>query len=132
MYEDLIAEAGGHVSDNDVIEECPCSSGRHGPYCRWCGNEWPCITARLRDALVQAENDRDEAIAHDRQPYPTSWAYDQACAALEKHRTRAEDNAEKINSVRSAITSGRVFRTSSGQPVIDVGYIWEALGEGEE
>ena len=26
--------------------------------------------------------ERDLAIAHDRQPYPTAWAYEQACKAL--------------------------------------------------
>lgn len=38
----------------------------------------------------------------------------------------------RIDAVRSAINSGRVFRTSLGNPVIDVGYIWEAIGEGLE
>ncbi|MFF0139704.1 hypothetical protein ACFYRN_25025 [Streptomyces sp. NPDC005227] len=28
--------------------------------------------------------DRDLAVAHDRQPYPTAWAYEQACAALRR------------------------------------------------
>jgi hypothetical protein len=31
---------------------------------------------------------RDLAAAHDRQPYPTSWAYEQACKALRKHHDR--------------------------------------------
>lgn len=39
---------------------------------------------------------------------------------------------EKIDAVRYAINSNRVFRTSLGQPVIDVGYIWKAIGEGLE
>ena len=38
----------------------------------------------------KAETDRDLAIAHDRQPYPTAWAYERACEALEKHRLRAD------------------------------------------
>lgn len=36
------------------------------------------------------EEERNFAIAHDRQPYPTADAYEKACAALEKHRDRAE------------------------------------------
>lgn len=40
-------------------------------------------------ALADAEHaglrrERDLAIAHDRQPYPTAWAYEQACAALHR------------------------------------------------
>lgn len=29
---------------------------------------------------------RDQAIAHDRQPYPTAWAYEQACKTIERMR----------------------------------------------
>lgn len=45
---------------------------------------------RLKAANARLVKERDLAVAHDRQPYPTQWAYDQACAALEKHRVRAE------------------------------------------
>ncbi|MFG3585062.1 hypothetical protein [Streptomyces sp. NPDC047990] len=34
--------------------------------------------------------ERDLAVAHDRQPYPTAWAYEQACTALHTHRERAD------------------------------------------
>lgn len=37
------------------------------------------------DALIM---ERDLAIAHDRQPYPTANAYEQACKALDKYRER--------------------------------------------
>ena len=40
--------------------------------------------------LDEARRERDLAIAHDRQPYPTPWAYEQACRALEEHRQRAD------------------------------------------
>jgi hypothetical protein len=46
-----------------------------------------------RERIVELEEERDLAIAHDRQPYPTAWAYEQACEALERHRERA-DKAE--------------------------------------
>lgn len=47
---------------------------------------------QLADAVItvadteQAElrRERDLAIAHDRQPYPTAWAYEQACKALNR------------------------------------------------
>ncbi|MFE0353631.1 hypothetical protein ACFW2I_09065 [Streptomyces nigra] len=34
--------------------------------------------------LEQLRRERDLAIAHDRQPYPTAWAYEQACKALRR------------------------------------------------
>ncbi|MET8475398.1 hypothetical protein ABZY90_19720 [Streptomyces sp. NPDC006422] len=33
---------------------------------------------------AELRRERDLAIAHDRQPYPTAWAYEQACAALRR------------------------------------------------
>ena len=43
---------------------------------------WRALIAE-RDAAVrraeEAEAERDLAIAHDRQPYPTAWAYEQVC-----------------------------------------------------
>ncbi|WP_217235429.1 hypothetical protein [Streptomyces sp. AC555_RSS877] len=36
---------------------------------------------------AELRRERDLAIAHDRQPYPTAWAYEQACKAL--HRKEA-------------------------------------------
>lgn len=45
---------------------------------------------------TELEAERDQAIAHDRQPYPTAWAYEQACAALEKHRKRADKHEATI------------------------------------
>jgi len=39
---------------------------------------------------MEAETERDLAITHDRQPYPTAWAYERACEALNKHKLRAD------------------------------------------
>lgn len=36
-----------------------------------------------------AERERDLAIAHDRQPYPTAWAYEQVCKARNEWESRA-------------------------------------------
>jgi len=49
--------------------------------------------AQLRLELGAVREERDLAVAHDRQPYPTADAYETACRALEKHRERA-DKAE--------------------------------------
>ena len=46
--------------------------------------------AALTSRAEAAERERDEAIAHDRQSYPTASAYETACAALQQWRVRAE------------------------------------------
>lgn len=62
--------------------------------------------ATIRTALSQAYRERDLAIAHDRQPYPTAWAYEQVCKALHSKedalsqantaREKADDSLEAI------------------------------------
>ena len=42
--------------------------------------------ADLKARVVELRTERDLAIAHDRQPYPTAEAYERACAALEEKR----------------------------------------------
>ncbi|UDM00047.1 hypothetical protein [Streptomyces longhuiensis] len=44
---------------------------------------------------AELRRERDLAIAHDRQPYPTAWAYEQACAALR----RKTDTIERVRAV---------------------------------
>jgi hypothetical protein len=39
---------------------------------------------------TELRRDRDLAIAHDRQPYPTAWAYEQACKALHRKEAAVE------------------------------------------
>ncbi|MEU4578965.1 hypothetical protein [Nonomuraea sp. NPDC023979] len=52
------------------------------------------LPSGIVDAVLAVRDEElERAVAHDRQPYPTQWAYNQACAALEKHRARA-DQAE--------------------------------------
>ena len=48
------------------------------------------------DRLDRAEEERDLAIAHDRQSYPTAQAYEKVCAALHKKEDML-DRAEAIN-----------------------------------
>jgi hypothetical protein len=50
---------------------------------------------------AELRRERDLAIAHDRQPYPTAWAYEQACAALNR-------KTEQIERVRSVLESEAV------------------------
>lgn len=49
----------------------------------------------LRSELAVAYTELQQAVAHDRQPYPTQWAYEHAVAAVNKHRVRA-DTAEAV------------------------------------
>lgn len=39
---------------------------------------------------AELRRERDLAIAHDRQPYPTAWAYEQACKALRRKEAAIE------------------------------------------
>lgn len=54
---------------------------RGGPLTSYDGKDMFAEMDRLR-------KERDDAIAHDRQPYPTAWAYEQVCKAL--HAAEAE------------------------------------------
>ncbi|MGW3135940.1 hypothetical protein [Streptomyces sp. NPDC001139] len=57
------------------------------------------LDARDR-AMEQLCTERDLAVAHDRQPYPTAWSYEQACKALHKHEQRADSAEAAITRVR--------------------------------
>lgn len=54
------------------------------------GLELAAEVAALRSRLTEVERQRDEAIAHDRQPYPTADAFEAACHALRKYRDLAD------------------------------------------
>lgn len=75
------------------------------------GDTWPTTYEgdevdyrRRSDAAIvvadaeQAElrRERDLAIAHDRQPYPTAWAYEQACKAL-RRKTEAIEKTRALH-----------------------------------
>jgi hypothetical protein len=78
------------VAPNEVI-------GEHSSMnCPWT-NALDLITPAADVDKLRRE--RDLAIAHDRQPYPTAWAYEQACKAREKHRERAEALAATLREV---------------------------------
>lgn len=44
--------------------------------------------------------ERDLAIAHDRQPYPTAWAYEQVCKARTAWQERAEQAEARLARIR--------------------------------
>jgi hypothetical protein len=67
--------------------------------------------------LQRTRKERDLAVAHDRQPYPTAWAYEQACRALRDKQARIDraltvldaprdpfdDGGEKLTHLRAAL-----------------------------
>lgn len=96
-----------HVATGTPLTE-PCP--QEGPEAPFVGKE-PRTEAeelreeveRLRAETVRLTEERDLAIAHDRQPYPTQWAYDQACTALENHRQRADKAETERDRYRHAL-----------------------------
>jgi hypothetical protein len=58
------------------------------------------VLAVVKPQLRRLRWERDLAVAHDRQPYPTAWAYEQACKALEQHRQRADKAEASRDAVR--------------------------------
>lgn len=65
------------------------------------GSETFCAVAmspELAGWFVNAIN-----AAADTRPGPTQWAYDQACAALEKHRVRADEAEAEIGRLHAEI-----------------------------
>jgi uncharacterized membrane protein YccC len=80
--------------------------------------------------MARLREERDQALAHDRQPYPTQWAYDQTCAALETQRQRAEQ-AEAANNRAAALIRRHFLPHPDAEPSPDVAEILAAL-DGEE
>ena len=60
--------------------------------------------------------ERDLAVAHDRQPYPTADAYEAACRALEKHRARADTAEAEIEALKGARLLSVLFGHHEGAP----------------
>jgi len=64
--------------------------------------------------LLTVVTDRMLAIAHDRQPYPTPFAYEQACEALRKHRERADAAEARVDALRALPERLRVTAAAAG------------------
>lgn len=56
--------------------------------------------ATLQSRIKELERERDLAVAHDRQPYPTAWAYEQACKTIEKYKQQNEAMKKVVEQVR--------------------------------
>lgn len=54
---------------------------------------------RMREAIPTLIRERDLAVAHDRQPYPTAWAYEQACRVRDETREKAEAMAKAVEAL---------------------------------
>ncbi|RCH70531.1 hypothetical protein DT019_03305 [Streptomyces sp. SDr-06] len=63
--------------------------------------------------LVEVDEQRERAVAHDRQPYPTADAYEQACKAMWAHKERA-DKAEAH--VRELLAMNATLERALGIP----------------
>lgn len=64
---------------------------------------WQDQTEAAEAEMDRLMTERDLAVAHDTQPYPTAWAYEQACKALEDQRTRADAAEAKIAAVEALL-----------------------------
>ena len=52
---------------------------------------WARYAIILCAELMRTREERDLALEHDTQPYPTAWAYEQACKALDFAKAQAHD-----------------------------------------
>jgi hypothetical protein len=59
--------------------------------------------AALQQRVAEAERERDLAVAHDRQPYPTAAAYELVCAARDKWQARAETAEQRVAGLEEAV-----------------------------
>ncbi len=57
----------------------------------------------LQAKLREAETERDLAIAHDRQPYPTVDAYEKVCKALAETRKQSKKFIERLSGAQLTI-----------------------------
>lgn len=90
-------------------------------YCATCRRETetmvacePCSVRFFVEQQTRAERaeaERDLAIAHDRQPYPTADAYERVCATLAATKARLEKAVELLVEVRSSSASLAMRRT---------------------
>ena len=70
---------------------------------------WRVLIAERAAAVRRAEEaeaERDLAIAHDRQPYPTAWAYEQVCRVEREQRERAEKAEARLAELEAIVAEG--------------------------
>ncbi len=61
------------------------------------------VIDELRERVAALKVERDLAIAHDRQPYPTATAYEKVCEARAKWQVRAETAEAQLASLFSTL-----------------------------
>jgi len=57
----------------------------------------------LRIELEAVKKERDLAILHDSQPYPTPWAYEQVCEAKNKYEKELKESKDKVEELYKVI-----------------------------
>ncbi|MBW1779285.1 MAG: hypothetical protein JRL30_00960 [Deltaproteobacteria bacterium] len=60
----------------------------------------------LEAQLIRVKEERDLAVAHDWQPYPTAWAYSQACRTIERKRLRIAELEAEVKRLQDAAVPG--------------------------
>jgi hypothetical protein len=76
---------------------------------------------RLKGELAEAKRERDLAIAHDHQPYPTAFAYEKVCEVLEKCKAALRKCAIELEYVQCVenCNSG-LCATSEGKLCVEI------------
>lgn len=72
------------------------------------GNDFIARITELEQRIKVLTEERDLAIAHDRQPYPTADAYAKACTALENKRQQIEARDERIAGLEAVIEQAKL------------------------
>lgn len=70
----------------------------------------------LRADLAACQEERDLAIAHDRQPYPTAWAYEQVCRVKDELEAKLAACEQERDELKSVVLS--VYRSQMGVPAV--------------
>jgi hypothetical protein len=73
--------------------------------------------AATRAELEAARHERDLAIAHDRQPYPTAAAYEATCRALEAAHGERDEARDTARGLRQELRHWRTYGVEA-RPVL--------------
>lgn len=106
-------------ADADGNMPCRCGDWREGGDADeydWDHHLAEAVLAVRDRRMDQLRRERDLAIAHDRQPYPTAWAYEQACTALRKQREGADGAEATARAARFTEQHWREHFLATGNP----------------
>lgn len=62
---------------------------------------------QLAAIVGQLQRERDLAVAHDTQPYPTAWAYEQTCKVLNEKREQIKLLTAELTTLRTQLSSAQ-------------------------